>query len=293
MIYKFDYLAHKMAYVKYSFINEKIPFPIIGIMSIENLKNRWYISNLLNQGAIQSILSRTSPDFLKDFFNGTSSNPQHNEFIQKNKNKFGIVDILSFYKNISKLKEDNLAFYKEITDQRLIVEKTEFRNAKYKSIPSIIKFKISQPFVYDNFQMFEYSKSENNLTKLDKRSEKYSTKPEYLIIDEKEPTDLLANIKITIENENYYLIKFQKSEKKTVQVIKNTNGVFSLFNSKDFNKVIDLLLLTKASYLKNMLSNQDLLIQKYITGSDDGVNIDLIHDYVVSNKSSLSKFLDN
>ncbi|MDQ8013090.1 MAG: hypothetical protein REI96_11620 [Flavobacterium nitrogenifigens] len=292
IVYEFNYLNHKMAYVKYSFIAEKVPFPIIGVMSMENINNRWYISNLLNQGAILSIISRTDPTFLIDLFSGKSINKEYNELIKKSKNKSGIVDILILYKNIQQLHDNNSSLYKQITDQRLIIENLEFRNAAINSKPILYNFTISQPFLYDNVQLNEYRDSEKGITKLDKRSEKFSNLPESLIIDDI-PINLIAKLKITFQNEDFFIIKYEKNNKKYVTIIQNENGNFLKLESDNFKNITELLVKTKASFLHKILSNTYPQSKDYISGSDGGMNVSLALEYISLNKSTLSKYLDN
>ena len=292
LIYEFNYLDHQMAYVKYSFIVEKIPFPIIGIMSMEKVKNRWYISNLLNQGAILSILSRTNPNFLIDLFSGKSSNAKYDDLIKSCKNKSGIVDIVAFYKKMQKLHDENSLLYKELTDQRLIIKDTEFRNANINVKPTSYKFNVSQPFVYDNVQLYEYKNSEKQITVNDKNFEKYSNLPESLIINNN-PIDLIAKLKITFQNEEYAIIKYEKDQKKLTSIIKISNDKFLISESNNFNNITELLLMIQTSFLQKILSNQYLQSKDYISGSDGGINANSAIEYIKLNKSSLSKYLDN
>ncbi|MCP2025949.1 hypothetical protein L1276_001089 [Flavobacterium sp. HSC-32F16] len=292
IVYEFNYLNHKMAYVKYSFIVDKVPFPIIGTMSMENINNRWYINNLLNQGALFSIISRTDPIFLIDLFSGKSNNKEFNELIKKSKNKSGIVDISLLYKNIQQLHDNNSLLYKQITDQRLIIENLEFRNAEINSKPSQYTSTVSQPFLYDNVQLYEYKDSDKGITKLDKRFEKFSNLPESLIIDNT-PINLIAKLKITFQNEDFFIVKYEKDRKKQITVIKNTNGNFLTTDSDNFENIIELLLKTKTSFLHKLLSNTYPQSKNYISGSDGGMNVSSAVEYISLNKSTLSKYLDN
>ncbi|MCV9931843.1 hypothetical protein OIU80_06060 [Flavobacterium sp. LS1R47] len=290
-IYEFDYSNHKMAYVKYSFIFEKIPFPVIGIISIEKVNNRWYISDLLNQGALLFILSKMDTPFLLDMFKGKSLDKEINDFIKNNSDKSQIIDFINFYKNIEKLKVNNPTFFKKIIDQRLIKENIDFRNAQEKSTPSTTKFKIYQPFLYDNVQLFEYNKSEVNLTKIDKAFEKYLNTPESIIIDDI-PINLLFKVKIVIGNEQYVLIKFEKEKKKYVSAIKTNNGIFSIVNLQELQVITDICLMSKYSFLKSILDNKNYQMQEDITGSDGGINVSEALKYINLNEASLSKYLD-
>lgn len=291
LVYEFNYSNHKMAYVKYSFIVDKIPFPIIGVMSMEYVNNRWYINNLLNQGAIFSIISRSDPNFLIDLFSGKSSNNEYNELIKSCKNKSGIISISLFYKKIQELHNSKLALYKKLTDQRLIIENKEFRNAEINSKPLLYKFTISQPFLYDNVQLYQYKDSEKGITKTDKRFEKFLLLPEVIIIDNT-PINFISKLKISFQNEDYYLIKYEKKQKKLISIIKNNNGNFLTTESDDFKNINELLLITKTSFLQKILSNNYLQSKKHIVGSDGGINVSSALEYIKSNKKLLSKDLE-
>ncbi len=291
LVYEFNYSNHKMAYVKYSFIADKVPFPIIGVMSLENINNRWYINNLLNQGAIFSIISRTDPNFLIDLFSGKSNNNEYNELIKSSKNKSGIVSISLFYKKIQELHDNNSVLYKKLTDQRLIIENKEFRNAEINSKPLLYKFTISQPFLYDNVQLYEYKDSEKGITRTDKRFEKFAQLAEALIIDNT-PVNFVSKLKITFQNEDYFLIKYEKEQKRLISLIKNNNGNFLTIESDDFKNITELLLITKTSFLQKILSDNYLPSKKYIAGSDGGINITSALEYIKSNKKLLSNDLE-
>lgn len=292
-IYQFNYSGHKMAYVKYSFIFEKIPFPVIGILSLEKVNNRWYINNLLNQGALLFILSKMDTTFLFDVFNRKSTDIQINEFIKNSKNTNSeVTELVDIYKKIEKLKVDNPSFLNKIVDQRLIKNNINFRNASEKILLSNTKFQIYQPFIYDNVQLFEYNKSEINIIKSDKSFEKYINSPESVLINNI-PINLIYKAKVIVANEEYILIKFEREKKLFVSTIKTNNGVFSIVNLQELQVMNELVKICKYTFLKSILSNKNSQIQGVILeGSDGGVNVSEALEYILLNKPSLSKYLD-
>jgi hypothetical protein len=292
-IYQFNYSGHKMAYIKYSFIFEKIPFPVVGILSLEKVNNRWYINNLLNQGALLFILSKMDTKFLLDLFKGKSTDMQIDEFIKNSKKtNSDVTEFVEIYKKIEKLKVDNPPFLNKIIDQRLIKNNIDFRNASEKTLLSNTKFKIYQPFIYDNVQLFEYNKSEVNITKTDKSFEKYINSPESVLINNI-PINLIYKTRIILANEEYILIKFEREKKLYVSTIKTSNGLFSIVNLQELQVINELVTICKYTFLKSILSNKSSQIQSdVLKGSDGGVNISEALKYIKLNKSSLSKYLD-
>jgi hypothetical protein len=292
-IYQFNYSGHKMAYVKYSFIFEKIPFPVIGILSLEKVNNRWYINNLLNQSALLFILSKMDTTFLLDLYNGKSADIQINEFIKNSKkNNSEVTELVDIYKKIEKLKVENPTFFKKIIDQRLIKNNIDFRNAREKTLFSNTKFQTYQPFIYDNVQLFEYNKSEINITKTDKSFEKYINSPESVLINNI-PINLIYKTRVIVANEEYILIKFEREKKLYVSTIKTNNGLFSIVNLQELQVITELVTISKYPFLKSILSNKSSQIQgSVLEGSDGGVNVNEVLEYIKLNKPSLSKYLD-
>ena len=110
--YKFNYGERQMAYVKYSFIFKELPFPLISIASMEFVNNRWYFSNLLNQGAVYELLSKHNNRFLLDCFSGQSEKSEWADIIQESKNKENLLEIALLNIALEELKNQTPKYIK-------------------------------------------------------------------------------------------------------------------------------------------------------------------------------------
>ncbi|ALM08945.1 hypothetical protein SB49_14940 [Sediminicola sp. YIK13] len=289
--YKFGLEDKKMAYVKYSFIFEKLPFPFIAVLSMEYVNERWYLSNILNQGAVYELLGKFKVPFLKDFFTGKSSTETWDSIIQNSKNRNNLPEITMLFNNLEKLKISNNNLYKEVRDERLISQDVNFRNAKLNSKQEKKSFKLSHPFIYDNIRFQKYKSNEADLVRNEETEEKYSNSPELTLLSNI-PIQLLNKVIVFKENKEYHVIKYVKNNAKEVDVVSLNNGIYSIKNGEEIENINELVLICKPDFLENILQDDIQEMSDFIKGSDGGINIDLVLAYINENRSSLNSFLD-
>lgn len=293
-VYEFNYDQRKMAYVKYSFIYEKLPFPFTGILSLENVSNRWYLSNLLNQGAVYELLRIMRTDFILDCFQGNSKKQIWNTIITDCNNKNNNIILPLLYQKIKSLKESNKLLYDELRDPRLVVKEEKFRNAVLDSDINKYKFKkVLHPFVYDNIEHIIYPIDQKDLVKDEKSVVKYANTPELLLLTDT-PIKLLNKVIATTRNGKYYFMKHSEGNKKKVTVVKFENNSYKIAAKNESDNIIELVSMCKVNFLDDILQNKVIdKMKKYITGSDGGINLDLALKYIKENRSSLNPYLDN
>jgi hypothetical protein len=293
-IYKFLYNSKQFAYIKYSFIMDKVPFPFIGSMSAEKHENRWYISNLLNQSDILAFLSNFDQNAVKSLFSRKSSNQEIINIANKLRNEEGYFDFTLLNKMFSNLMS-NLETKQILKDKRLIIENTPFRNAVLKSVPQSFKYEVYQPFILEKAIFSEYSLKGERIVNDEKTKKRFSNKPESVLLKEK-PISLISKFHFIEDNINYYIVKYVDGLKKTI-TIQEKSGKYSILKSDNFKSWEDLLLKMKGDFFiklsKKDINDGDLSkIKEEITSISKGVNLDLLSKYVKENKSALSKYLD-
>lgn len=290
-IYEYDYEDRQMAYVKYSFIFEKLPFPFIAVLSMEYVDGRWYLSNILNQGAVYELLGKFKVPFIEDFFNGKSGTEAWDSIIQNSKNKNNLPEITMLFNNLEKLKISDNNLYNGLRDERLISQDVNFRNAKLNIKLEKNSFKLSHPFVYDNIKFQKYKPNEANLVRNEETVEKYSNSPELTLLSNI-PIQLLNKVIVFKQNKEYHVIKYVKNNVSEVDVISLNNGIFSINNEGEIENINQLVLICKPDFLENILQDDIQEMSDFIKGSDGGINIDLVLAYINENRSSLNSFLD-
>ncbi|MEC3908212.1 hypothetical protein VOI54_14370 [Tamlana sp. 2201CG12-4] len=81
--YLFRHNEREFAYVKYSMIFEKLPFPWVSLLVLEKINNRWYLSKLINQNQILLLLGNTTPQFLLQCFDKESKDKNISKIISE------------------------------------------------------------------------------------------------------------------------------------------------------------------------------------------------------------------
>ena len=144
------------------------------------------------------------------------------------------------------------------------------------------------PFLIKSFKILEYQITDKNIIKNEKNVNSYQDKPEILLLDEKTPTDFLSKITIDFGDKSYYLIKYRKNNKDAVMVVEYINNQFNITENSKIKEMENIFLEYKLSFLKELIENpkQDFL------GSSGGVNINELISYILKNKATLSKYLD-
>lgn len=293
-IYKFQYNSRQFAYIKYSFIMDGVPFPVIGMMSAEKYKNRWYISNLLNQNSVITILSNLEVSVLNDIFNGKSNDSDISEIINKTKGYSGFFDFYIMYKIY-----DDLMAKKEIKnklkDKRLIIRDYEFRNATLNSTSTTDKYKVSHPFILEYAIFSKYQSNNQNLVIDEKNRKRYENKPELLLLGNT-PIDLIHKFSFVEGDIKYHIIKY-KDDVSKIATIEEKNGTYSILKSGKYDLWEKLFISIKSDVFIQLFSKQisdKNLIEMvdYNKGSSGGVNIDVLARYIENNKASLSEYIE-
>lgn len=291
-IYYYNYEGRNMAFVKYSFIIDKIPFPLTGVLSTEKVNNKWYISDLLNQIYIVNIFSKLEPSILLELLEGKSDNKFINELIEKTRNEKNILE----FKKLNNLlqnweeKEETEKLHK-VKDKRLIFEDFKSPKAIVNSTPQIYKIKSSQSFILEKCYFSKYSSSENKLIDNEKVKKSYKGKPEFNLINTDEKT-LVHKFVFEDNNNTYNIIKYRVNNVFRVILLKKVGGTYAEVNNEYINWV-KLFKRIKPELFYDLYTSDDLINFKREIIIDRTLDIDKFIEVVNKNDSLLSRYIDN
>lgn len=294
MVYGFNYQGRQMAYVRYSFIMDQMPFPIIGMISAEFSEGRWFISTLLNQSDVFTVLSNLEPGVLKQLFSGKSTNADINKIIAKT-SRNGQFNIFLMGQLYSEFNKDE-SIKSQIKDKRLIIKDYEFKNASLTVKPESTKYTILNPFVLDQAKFLEYTKKDKGVMNDEKGQKAYEGKPEAIVL-KTTPVDFMVKLEFTTQSKTYHLIKYFDSTAQVV-LITNNEGNFSISQSKQFDSWKMFFTELKTEVLDSIFnkdySNSKLeKIVEDVSRPDGGINIDALIAYFEDNRSELGEYYDN
>ena len=294
MVYGFNYQDRQMAYVRYSFIMNQMPFPIIGILSAEFSEGRWFINTLLNQSDVFTVLSNLEPAVLKQLFSGKSTNADINKIIAKTKRN-GQFDMFLMGQLYSEFNKDE-SIRSQMKDKRLIIEDYEFKNASLAVKPVSTKYTILNPFVLDQAKFSKYTKKDKGVLYDEKGQKAYESKPEAIVL-KTTPIDFMVKLEFTTQRKTFHLIKYFDSEAQVV-LIANNEGNFSISQSKQFDSWKMFFTEIKSEVLNSIFNkdNGGSKLQKIIKDAsrpDGGINIDALIAYFEDNRSELDEYYDN
>jgi len=282
--YIFTYQNRQLAFVKYSFVFEKLPFPWTSLMILENKDNRWYISKLINQNQILLLLGNLSNSFLIDCFTGKSKDAEITKIISdtviNNKISIGRLGL-----QINKF-DDRLK--KKFYDSRITDDKADFRNGTINSEMKRYDVNILHPFLIEQFTIADYDKSEQNLTKNEITVNKYQKSPEAILLNPEVPIDLISKISINDNIKKYTLIKYRKGGEIQSIIIEEVNSNYQIAHGTPFDNFAQIITRYKTSFIKNLFDN----VKDDYKGSDGGTNIDELFFYINKNEVVLAKYLD-
>lgn len=270
--YIFNYQTKKYAFVKYSLIFEKMPFPWTNLMVLENRNNRWYISKLINQNQILLFLGNLSNESIINILNKDEKDKEIKSLIDKVfiENKLSMTKVSLLVDDF----DDNLK--RKFYDKRILDEEAEFRNGTLNAQKQIIKTSVLHPFLIEGFRINEYDSKDKNILKSEKSVEKYSNTPEFLLLNPNTPTDFLSKIEINFgDGKKYFYIKY-KQNKSNVSIIEESNGNFIFTEKEEIKGLRELFLKYEASYLENLFNNP----KKEYLGNSGGVNINELIRYI-------------
>ncbi|PWK21388.1 hypothetical protein LX92_03893 [Maribacter polysiphoniae] len=228
MVYGFNYQGRQMAYVRYSFIMDQMPFPIIGILSAEFSEGRWFINTLLNQSDVFTVLSNLDPAVLKQLFSGKSTNPDINKIIAKTSQN-GLFNMFLMGQLYTEFNNDE-SIRSQMKDKRLIIEDYEFKNASLAVKPVTTKYTVLNPFVLDHAKFLEYTKKDKGVMNDEKGQKAYEGKPEAVVL-KNTPIDFMVKLEFATQGKTYHLIKYFDYTDQVV-LITNNEGNFSISPSK-------------------------------------------------------------
>jgi hypothetical protein len=93
-IYQFNYNNRQFAFLKYAIIDEHIPFHLLGILSTEKVGERWYISQMLNQNQVSTLLANYDNSVLLGLFSkkrNTNLDLQIEKLMQNKEGQFSFA----------------------------------------------------------------------------------------------------------------------------------------------------------------------------------------------------------
>lgn len=294
-IYNFEINNRQFAFIKYSFIMDEIPFPIIGIMSAEKNNGRWYINNLLNQNDILAYLSTFDQSVINGFFSKENKNAKLNEIGRKFINEQGYFDLTLVTKNYSELLADS-DIKKLVKDKRLLDPNLPFKNASFNSNPKIYHYEVIHPFILQKSMFSEYTSKEKNLVNDEKTLKRFQNEPESLLLST-EPIDLIHKFYFSKDNQKYFIIKYNDGNANRVKTFVKKRDNFTLVEDDIFKKWENLFLKIRSSFFVEISKEKstETRIQKIkneVKSISTGVNLDLLSEYIKENKNALSKYLD-
>lgn len=269
--YIFNYQTKKYAFVKYSLIFEKMPFPWTSLMVLENKNNRWYISKLINQNQILLFLGNLSNESIMKILNKDEKDKEIKSLIDKVfiENKLSMTKVSLLVDDF----DDNLK--RKFYDKRILDEEAEFRNGALNAQKQIIKTSVLHPFLIESFRINEYDSKDKNILKSEKSIGKYSNTPEFLLLNPNTPTDFLSKIEINFGDEKkHYYIKY-KQNKSNVSIIEENNGIFIFTEKEEIKGLRELFLKYETSYIENLFNNP----KKEYLGNSGGINISELVEY--------------
>lgn len=293
-VYQFNYKSRKFAYIKYSFIMDKVPFPIIGMMSAEFSNGRWYISTLLNQHDVFTILSNLDSMVLRELFVGKSDDNDIEKIIKETKRN-GHLDMYLIGQLYPELNANNIIKSK-IKDQRLIIEGYEYLNANTSATAETSNHTILNPFVLDQAIFSEYSNKGKDVINDENGLDTYENQPEILLLKDT-PIDLVHKFEFVSGGKAYYIIKYIDGNTKAT-LINNDDGNFSINTSNQFDSWVSFFGKIKSNAFISLFNKdtQDGKLQEIIkafTKSNGGLNLDLVVDYFEENIDELTTYFDN
>ncbi len=292
-VYQFEYENRKMAYMKYSFIMEKIPFPIVGMMSAEFSNGRYYISTLLNQQDVFTILSNLESSVLKQLFVGESDDNDI-KYIIKRTHRNGHFDMFLMGQIYSEL-NSNEAIEAKIKDKRLILEGSDYLNATLSSTAKTSKYTILNSFVLNQALFSKYLKKNKSVINDENGLKAYEKQPEALLLKDS-PIDLLHKFEFVSGGKTYYIIKYLDGKTKVI-LISYDGGEFSINTSYQFSSWVNFFGKIKSDTFISIFNNntQDAKLQEInnaFAKNSGGLNLDMVVDYFEQNSSDLTKYLD-
>ncbi|MDX1364551.1 hypothetical protein [Arenibacter latericius] len=292
--YQFRYENRMMAYIKYSFIMDKVPFPLIGMMSAEFSNNRWYISTLLNQEDVFTVLTNLESSVLKELFSGVSDDNLVEDIITTT-HRNGYFDMFKIGQIYSELNADS-PIKEKIMDKRLLIRGYEFLNATTSSVAETSTHKILHPFVLDQAIFSEYSNKDKGVSNDESGQNDYENQPEAVLLTDT-PIDLIHKFEFISGGKTFYIIKYIDQDTKAV-LIDNDNGNFVINTSDQFSAWVNFLGKIKSDVFISLFNNapQDATLQEIINSfgkEDGGINLDLVVDYFEQNSADLNSYFDN
>lgn len=275
--YLFNYVNKEYAFVKYSLIFEKLPFPWTSLMILEKQNDRWYISKLINQNQILLFLGDLKSNIIAEILTRKSTDVDIQKIINENSvNKLLSVQKIALY--IENLDEK---LKNKLYDERIIDSEVDFRNASLNSKKESFKAEVYHPFLIEQFLIEEYEKTEKGLLKSEKTTEKYKNTPEFLFLREQIPTDFISKITIQYTKEGIkdYYIKYRQQNKENIAVVRQNND-FQIIEQEIITGLKNVFIKYDTQYLENLIENP----KKEFVGNSGGVNISELIRYINTNQ---------
>lgn len=283
-IYKFEYNNKSMAYVKFSFTFEGVPFQILNFLSLTNEGGRWYIYNIANQVKISMCLTNLSNSFLLDILSPKSSNLMKNQ-----SSRYQYVDFDLLFDNYQAL---TTIEKRKIEDERIWNPKVGLNYNKNGNNITVSN-KTIQTFIFENAIFSEYGKKER-LYNDPKIKDQYKNELVNSIIPTNNDTiKLVHKLRFKLNNSKIEIVKYQLNDKFYAKLLTNSQqlDIANIDNLTEFFRTV------KSETFKDILRRnfgkdfQDIMSKS--TGNTNGINISNLSDLVLKDKNKLSKYLDN
>lgn len=292
-VYNFEYNNRQMAFLKYAIIDEHLPFQLLGVLSIEKVKNRWFISQILNQNQVSTLLVNFDNSVLLSFFSKSRNinlDPKIEKSMQINDGQFSFSKADRVFDDL--VKQSNKPVLKTLKDKRNVDETYKPPVAVENSKFTEYTFGLAHPFLMDSTRYLKYSPTDSVILKNKENMAIWENKPEALL--SKGAAILKLDTKFTFfsNNKTYYIMTYFSSKKGSVVIVKE-NGVLKkeLIAFQDLKMIFQNF--KKGVFLEliqSEIENKDLArIKKASSSSDRVLNLSLLIDYL--NKNPLDKRL--
>lgn len=224
-IYYFQYNNRQFAFLKYAIVDERLPFQLLGVLSIEKVKNRWYISYLFNQNQVSTLLVNFDTSVLLNLFEGLpvpNIEEKLTKSMQMSSGKFSFAKTDRIFGDL--IDSNDKKTLKNLKDKRNVDEtfkpKLAIENAKLTEY----KYELPHPFLMDSTNYVEYSEKDSVLADRPENLEQWQNMPELLLTKEAKAIRMINKFSFISENKKYFILTYY-STKRTSMVFIKENGV--------------------------------------------------------------------
>ncbi len=225
-VYNFEYNNRQFAFLKYAITDEHLPFALLGILSTEKVNNRWYISQMLNQNQVTTILVNFDNSVLKSLFTNT-----HNPNIDLNVEKSMQMKTGTFsFAKTDRLFDDlinqgNKAVLRTLKDKRNVDATFKAPIAIENSKATLYKVELPHPFLMDSTRYLEYGETDSVVLSNTENMKLWQDKSESILANEASSIKLDSKFGFYWQSKEYIIITYFSPIKNTIVIVKE-NGSF-------------------------------------------------------------------